>query len=182
MRARPLVVVLVGLLLALCGAASSQAADASSSPASGAGSVSGSVSGGSLSGGAVSAPAQVSAPAPMSAPAPVSASGPEADAPSHTTAPTHTTATATAHTVRDQADDGSVDPGPARCHKSDGDGQGTLPSAPSGSSQQSLPFVLAACLLPESHSALDAAHARPPVRGPAPAPPLTPVELSVLRV
>lgn len=176
MRARPLVVVLVGLLLALCGAASGQAADASSSPASGPGSVAGPLSGGSggsggslsggsggsLSGGAVS----------VSAPAPVSASGPAVDAPSH----------GTGHVVREQAGDGSVDPGPARCHKSDGDGQGTLPSAPSGSGQQSLPFVLAACLLPESHSALDAAHARPPVRGPAPAPPLTPVELSVLRV
>ncbi|MGI5349827.1 hypothetical protein ACQEU8_16805 [Streptomyces sp. CA-250714] len=74
-----------------------------------------------------------------------------------------------------------VDAGPSHCHKSK-DGGGALPAAPAAGQQQLLPLALPVCLTPQSHSAIGAAHARPPVRGPAPIPPPTPVELSVLRV
>ncbi|MBO8189520.1 hypothetical protein [Streptomyces spirodelae] len=73
------------------------------------------------------------------------------------------------------------DAGPSHCHRSK-DGGGALPAAPATGQQQLLPLALPACLTPQSHSAIGAAHARPPVRGPAPIPPPTPVELSVLRV
>ncbi|MGP3977227.1 hypothetical protein ACTWQF_25090 [Streptomyces sp. 8N114] len=73
------------------------------------------------------------------------------------------------------------DAGPSHCHKSK-DGGGALPAAPAAGQQQLLPLALPVCLTPQSHSAIGAAHARPPVRGPAPIPPPTPVELSVLRV
>ncbi|MGP3989084.1 hypothetical protein [Streptomyces sp. 3N207] len=73
------------------------------------------------------------------------------------------------------------DAGPSHCHKSK-DGGGALPAAPAAGQQQLLPLALLVCLTPQSHSAIGAAHARPPVRGPAPIPPPTPVELSVLRV
>ncbi|MDF4254447.1 hypothetical protein [Streptomyces sp. WMMB303] len=74
----------------------------------------------------------------------------------------------------------SADADPRHCHRSKGGG-GALPAAPVGS-RQLLSLALPACLTPQSHSAIGAAHARPPVRGPAPIPPPTPVELSVLRV
>ncbi|WP_019355089.1 hypothetical protein [Streptomyces sp. AA1529] len=74
----------------------------------------------------------------------------------------------------------STDADPQHCHRSKGGG-GALPAAPVGS-RQLLSLALPACLTPQSHSAIGAAHARPPVRGPAPIPPPTPVELSVLRV
>ncbi|UNZ18227.1 hypothetical protein [Streptomyces sp. 891-h] len=75
----------------------------------------------------------------------------------------------------------AADAGPSHCHKSK-DGGGALPAAPAASQQQLLPLALPACLTPQSHSAIGAAHTRPPVRGPAPIPPPTPVQLSVLRV
>ncbi|MBO8190608.1 hypothetical protein ITI46_02625 [Streptomyces oryzae] len=75
----------------------------------------------------------------------------------------------------------AADAGPSHCHKSK-DGGGALPAAPAAGQQQLLPLALPACLTPQSHSVIGAAHARPPVRGPAPIPPPTPVELSVLRV
>ncbi|MFI7243112.1 hypothetical protein [Streptomyces qinglanensis] len=74
----------------------------------------------------------------------------------------------------------SDDADPHHCHRSKGGG-GALPAAPVGS-RQLLSLALPVCLIPQSHSAIGAAHARPPVRGPAPIPPPTPVELSVLRV
>ncbi|MBO8197702.1 hypothetical protein JW613_05185 [Streptomyces smyrnaeus] len=73
------------------------------------------------------------------------------------------------------------DSGPSRCHKSQ-DGGGALPAVPASGQQQLLPLALPVCLTPQSHSAIDAAHAGRPLRGPAPIPPPTPVELSVLRV
>ncbi|MET9860722.1 hypothetical protein ABZY93_15655 [Streptomyces smyrnaeus] len=73
------------------------------------------------------------------------------------------------------------DSGPSRCHKSQ-DGGGALPAVPASGQQQLLPLALPVCLTPQSHSAIGAAHARRPLRGPAPTPPPTPVELSVLRV
>ncbi|MDJ1134738.1 hypothetical protein [Streptomyces iconiensis] len=207
-RARWMAVALVGLLLAMCGAAvSGSGAVAVPAAATGSGAVSGSgavpdagagadVAGASGFGSGTGAGATASpvyeAPVPADAPIPAADAAPTAghaatSASASTTVPSSVSAPAAepvsaAHVAREQADDGAVDPGPSRCHKSKDDGQGTLPSAPSSSNQQSLPFVLAACLTPESHSALGAAHARPPVRGPAPAPPPTPVELSVLRV
>ncbi|MEU2606860.1 hypothetical protein [Streptomyces albus] len=75
----------------------------------------------------------------------------------------------------------SDDSGSSRCHKSKGEG-GALPAAPSAGQQQWLPLALPVCAVPESHAAIGAAHERPPVRGPAPAPSPGPVELSVLRV
>lgn len=177
MRARSMAVVLVGLLLALCGAASGQAATAAdSAPGSGPAFASGPASGS----GPLSAP--LSAPVSGSGPAAVSAAAQAPQAPSSGAVPAPHAPRAGSYLVGEQADDGAVDPEPVRCHKSKGDGQGTLPAAPSGSNQQTPPLVLAICLTPESHFALDAAHARPPVRGPAPSPPPTPVELSVLRV
>lgn len=73
------------------------------------------------------------------------------------------------------------DSGPSRCHNSQ-DGGGALPAVPASGQQQLLPLALPVCLTPQSHSAIDAAHAGRPLRGPAPIPPPTPVELSVLRV
>ncbi|MBQ0864622.1 hypothetical protein KBZ21_20770 [Streptomyces sp. A73] len=73
------------------------------------------------------------------------------------------------------------DSGPSRCHKSQ-DGGGALPAVPASGQQQLLPLALPVCLTPQSHSAIGAAHAGRPLRGPAPIPPPTPVELSVLRV
>lgn len=85
--------------------------------------------------------------------------------------------TAPAHADADRGDNGSPS-----CHKSRGGPEGGLPAAPSSGTQQVLPLALPACLTPDSHAALGMAHARPPVRGPAPATPPSPVELSVLRV
>lgn len=85
--------------------------------------------------------------------------------------------TAPAHADADRGDNGSPS-----CHKSRGGPEGGLPAAPSSGTQQVLPLALPACLPPDSHAALGMAHARPPVRGPAPATPPSPVELSVLRV
>lgn len=96
----------------------------------------------------------------------------------HRTAPSATSADSHADVSGTLA--AADDAGPSRCHKSKGEGGGALPAAPSAGQQQSL--ALPACPAPESHTAIGAAHERPPVRGPAPAPPPTPVELSVLRV
>ncbi|MFG7943328.1 hypothetical protein Q8723_15765 [Streptomyces cacaoi] len=85
--------------------------------------------------------------------------------------------TAPAHADADRGDNGSPS-----CHKSRGGPEGGLPAAPSSGTQQVLPLALPACLTPDSHAALGMAHARPPVRGPSPATPPSPVELSVLRV
>ncbi|MGW7519775.1 hypothetical protein ACWGJ2_29735 [Streptomyces sp. NPDC054796] len=82
--------------------------------------------------------------------------------------------------LADGADKAPHDPGAPGCHRSQG-GDGSLP-ATRGGAPQSQPLVLSECPLPASHSALDAAHARPPVRGPSPLAPPTPVGLSVLRV
>ena len=80
-------------------------------------------------------------------------------------------------------DDESGDTTPAPgCHKQkNGDVDGAVP-APTSAGAQNLAAALSACLVPESHAALGAAHARPPARGPTPSQPPTPVELSVLRV
>ncbi|GAB2776200.1 hypothetical protein GCM10027091_08720 [Streptomyces daliensis] len=82
--------------------------------------------------------------------------------------------------LADGGDKAPHDPGAPGCHRSQG-GDGSLP-ATRGGAPQSQPLVLSECPLPASHSALDAAHARPPVRGPSPLAPPTPVGLSVLRV
>jgi hypothetical protein len=136
-RVRRVIAVLLGLLLALCGAAHAQAAS----------------------------------PSPSSSPPPSSAAPHAAQAAQVPTVDT-----------RSAYDTASADdPGPSRCHKSKGD-DGALPAAPSTTQQQTQVLALPVCLTPESHSAIGAAHARLPVRGPAPAPPPTPIELSVLRV
>ncbi|MFB7631358.1 hypothetical protein ACFC0M_10490 [Streptomyces sp. NPDC056149] len=68
------------------------------------------------------------------------------------------------------------------CGKGHGDLPGPLPIVSAASQQDLVPSVLPACLTPESQAWSDAAHARPPVRGPTPLRPPTPAELSVLRV
>ncbi|MFG3253700.1 hypothetical protein [Streptomyces sp. NPDC048172] len=76
---------------------------------------------------------------------------------------------------------GDTAPDAPGCHKQKkGDVDGAVPAPTSGA--QNLALVLSACLVPESHAAIGTAHARPPARGPTPAQPPTPVELSVLRV
>ena len=88
------------------------------------------------------------------------------------------TAEASPSAVAPEDDSGGM-PG---CRKQQDGNHGTVPAtAPSGTSQPLLP-PLPLCLTPESHGALGAAHARPPVRGPDPLPPLSQAELSVLRV
>lgn len=75
-----------------------------------------------------------------------------------------------------------------QCHKApqeDG-GAGTPATRGGGSTQHAQSgqqgAAFAECPPPGSHAALGAAHRTPPVPGPAPGPPLSPVELSVLRV
>ncbi|MFE9330681.1 hypothetical protein [Streptomyces sp. NPDC006925] len=155
--------VLVTLLLALCG--TMQLAGARSAQPAGAGAGSGTGTG------EASLVVRTTVAAPYAA-------GPEvpyaAEAVRYATAPS---ADAGDRAVPASA---SADADPHHCHRSKGAG-GALPAAPVGS-RQLLSLALPACLTPQSHSAIGAAHARPPVRGPAPIPPPTPVELSVLRV
>ncbi|GAA2070698.1 hypothetical protein GCM10009801_21650 [Streptomyces albiaxialis] len=92
----------------------------------------------------------------------------------------HAASAASAPASYEEPGTGDTSPGPG-CHKQKkGDVDGAVPAPASGA--QNLVAALSACLVPESHAALGAAHARPPVRGPTPAQPPTPVELSVLRV
>ncbi|MEW2223034.1 hypothetical protein AB0939_27675 [Streptomyces sp. NPDC006990] len=155
-RAAAVVAVLVALLLALCGAV--QLAGARSAQSAGAGAGTGEASLGART--AVAAPYAAAPDVPYAAEAVRYATVPSAD--------------------RAVPASASVDADPQHCHRSKGGG-GALPAAPVGS-RQLLSLALPACLTPQSHSAIGAAHARPPVRGPAPIPPPTPVGLSVLRV
>ncbi|MEU7318149.1 hypothetical protein [Streptomyces sp. NPDC007083] len=157
-RAAAVVAVLVALLSALCGAV--QAGARSAQPA-GAGDGTGVGEASQVARTAVAAPYAAGPEAPYAAEPVRYAAAPSVD--SH-----------------DRVVSASADTDPRHCHRSKGGG-GALPAAPVGS-RQLLSLALPACLTPQSHSAIGAAHARPPVRGPAPIPPPTPVELSVLRV
>ena len=151
-RVRRATAVLLGLLLALCGAAQARAAAPSpSSPPS-------------------------SSPAASHAVQAVGAA--KAD---HAVQAIQASLTYAPRTAYDTAADPADGSGSSRCHKSKGD-DGALPAVPSTAQQQTQALALPVCLAPESHVAIGTAHARPPVRGPAPTPPLTPIELSVLRV
>ncbi|MGY1437012.1 hypothetical protein [Streptomyces reniochalinae] len=163
----PLLVLMAGLLLGLCGPASASTG-AAPTPAS-ASSSTPSTPSTPIPGSTASA-----VPAPPSAPASASVVTPRSGPVSYDHDPPRRAAGPDEHLVADDA-------GSSRCHKSRGEGGG-LPAAPSAAAQQTLPLALPVCPTPESHAAIGAAHERPPVRGPAPAPPPTPVELSVLRV
>ncbi|UNS98094.1 hypothetical protein MMF93_17720 [Streptomyces tubbatahanensis] len=159
----PLLVLMAALLLGLCGPASASAGAAPTTAST-----------------PVSAPASSPASSPVtyssssSVPAPAPSVAPRSGPVSYDYDPPRRPAGFDDHLVADDA-------GSSRCHKSRGEGGG-LPAAPSAAAQQTLPLALPVCPTPESHAAIGAAHERPPVRGPAPAPPPTPVELSVLRV
>ncbi|WP_344563875.1 hypothetical protein [Streptomyces axinellae] len=152
-RVRRATAVLLGLLLALCGAAQARAAAPSLSPTA-------------------AQPAQLT----QTAHAAQTARTAHAIQKAHA-AQESAYSPRTAYDAAAPADES----GSSRCHKSKGD-DGALPAVPSTTQQKTQTLALPVCLTPESHAAIGTAHARPPVRGPAPAPPPTPIELSVLRV